>query len=124
MKLTHQLRRFILTGLVNSAFGYFIFVCGFELLGLSHFWAVVLSYVVATTFSYLMFRTFVFTTGDRSWRSFMRFIPTYIFLFSVNVTSMHVLVDILDWNALVAQAVVIAGCAALSFIINRIFVFK
>ena len=124
MKLTHQLKRFILAGLVNSGLGYFIFVCGFKLIGLSHFWSVVLSYVVGTTFSYLMFRTFVFTTGDRSWRSFARFIPTYVVLFIINVTSMHILVDLFGWNALVAQAIVIAGCAALSFIFNRVFVFK
>jgi putative flippase GtrA len=124
MKLTHQLKRFILTGLVNTGFGYFIFVCSLELLGLTHFWSVVMSYVVGMTFSYVMFRAFVFTEGSRSWRSFARFIPTYVVLFVINITTMHVLVDLFGWNALVAQALVIGGCAVLSFIGNRVFVFK
>jgi putative flippase GtrA len=124
MKILHQLQRFILTGIINTLVGYAIYAFGVVVLGWSYFWSVVLSYVVGVTFSYFMFRRFVFTTGDRSWRSYMRFIPTYIVLFIINVSAMFILVDIRNWNKLLAQAVVVVFCAALSFIINRIFVFK
>ena len=124
MKLTHQIRRFLLTGSINTGLGYLVYACGVVVFGLSYFWSVVLSYVIGVTFSYFMFRTFVFTTGDRGWRSYMRFIPTYVFLFVVNIVALHVLVDIADWNKLLAQAFVVPLCAALSFVINRSFVFK
>ena len=124
MKLTHQIKRFIFTGSINTIFGYLVYACGVVVFGLSYFWSVVLSYVIGVTFSYLMFRAHVFTTGERGWRSYMRFIPTYIVLFFINIIALHILVDIADWNKLVAQAVVVPGCAVLSFIINKIFVFK
>jgi putative flippase GtrA len=124
MKLTHQLQRFLITGSINSGFAYFIYVFSVLVLHLPYFWAVILSWCLGVLFSYTMFRTFVFTDGDRSWRSFRRFIPTYVFLLGVNIISMHILVDLAHWNSLIAQAVVIAGCAVMSFIFNRIFVFK
>jgi len=124
MKLTHQLKRFIFTGSINSGFSYLMYAFCVLCLHLPYFWAVVVSWCLGVTFSYLMFRTFVFTDGDRSWRSFRRFIPTYIFLLAVNIIAMHVMVESLQWNNLIAQAFSIAGCAVLSFIFNRIFVFK
>ena len=124
MKLTHQLVRFLITGGINTLFGYLVYACGVVVFGLSYFWAIVLSYVVGVTFSFFMFRAFVFTTGDRGWRSYTRFIPTYVVIFAANVAALHILVDLAGWNKLLAQAVVVPGCAVLSFIFNRIFVFK
>jgi len=124
MKLTHQLQRFLVTGSVNTVFGYLVYVYGIVILHLDYFWAVLLSYIVGVTFSYIMFRTFVFLEGERGWRSYARFIPTYVVLFIVNTLALYVLVDMADWNKLIAQAVVVPACAVLSFIINRIFVFK
>ncbi|MBI3441656.1 MAG: GtrA family protein [Proteobacteria bacterium] len=124
MKIFHQLGRFIATGVINTVLGYLVYAFGIVVLGWTYFWSVVLSYAIGVTFSYFMFRTFVFTSGDRGWRSYARFIPTYIALFWVNVGCMFVLVDILGWNKLVAQAAVLVFCAALSFVINRTFVFK
>jgi len=124
MKLTYQLQRFIVTGLVNTGFAYFFYVICDHFLKLDYFWAVVVSWCIGVCFSYMMFRTFVFTEGDRSWRSFKRFIPTYVFLLVVNIICMHILVGELHWNSLLSQALVVPFCAGLSFIINRIFVFK
>ena len=124
MKLTHQLKRFLLTGSINTAFGYLMYVFAIIALDFSYFWSVVFSWCIGVVFSYVMFRSFVFTDGDRSWRTFRRFLPTYVVLLAVNLLAMHILVGDLDWNKLLAQAFVVPLCAALSFIINRIFVFK
>ena len=124
MNFSHQLKRFIFTGIVNSGFAYFIYVVCDHFLKLGYLWSVIISWCLGVCFSYMMFRTFVFTEGDRSWRSFARFIPTYVFLLIVNIIGMHILVDIAHWNSLISQAIVIPGCAVLSFFINRIFVFK
>jgi putative flippase GtrA len=124
MKLTHQLKRFLITGSINTGFAYLMYVFGVVVLEFSYFWSVVFSWCLGVIFSYIMFRAFVFTEGDRSWRSFGRFLPTYVALLAVNLAVMHVLVGIEDWNKLLAQAFVVPVCAVLSFIINRIFVFK
>lgn len=124
MKLTQQLIRFLLTGAVNTAVGYAIYAFGIIVLNFSYFWSVVLSYVIGVSFSYVMFSTFVFTAGERGWRSYRRFVPTYVFLFFVNEAMLYALVDHAGLNKLLAQAVVVPVCAALSFVINRLFVFR
>lgn len=124
LSLSSQIKRFVLTGGVNTVFGYLVYAFGILVLSLSYFWAVVLSYVIGVSFSYVMFRAFVFTSGERGWRSYARFIPTYVLLLAINIIALHVLVDLAGWNKLAAQAVIVPCCAALSFVINRIFVFK
>lgn len=124
MKLSHQLQRFIVTGLVNTAFSYSVYVLFDAAFHWSYFWAATAAWCVGVCFSYMMFRAFVFTEGDRSWRSFKRFLPTYVFLLVINLIGLHILVSWLHWNELLAQAFMVAFCSGLSFIINRLFVFK
>ena len=124
MKLTHQIKLFLMTGSINTAVGYAIYAAGIVFFNLSAFFAVVWSYVLGVTFSYFMFRAFVFTEGERGWKSYAKFIPTYVTLFIINEALLFVLVNIESWNKLLAQAVVVPICAALSFVINRVFVFK
>ncbi len=123
--LSRQLLRFLVTGGVNTLFGYLVYVGGIMLFNLHYFWAVMWSYIIGTTFSFATFRAFVFTDGERGiLKSYLRFIPTYIALFLVNEALLFVFVDVVGWNKLAAQAGVIPLCAALSFVINKIFVFK
>lgn len=124
MKLSRQIWLFLVTGGVNTVVGYLIYAFGVVALNLSYFWAVVLSYVVGVSFSFATFRAFVFTAGERSFRSYPRFILTYVFLLGVNILALHVLVDLAGVGKLLAQALAIPVCAALSFLINRFFVFK
>lgn len=119
-----QIARFIVTGGINTVFGYLVYALGVTVLKMSYTEAVTFSYVIGVSFSYIMFRTFVFTGGDRSWRSFSRFIPTYVVLLFINMAALAVLVDHLGMNKLLAQAIIVPFCAALSFIINRLFIFK
>ncbi len=123
--LSRQMLRFLMTGGVNTLFGYFVYVCGIVLFNLHYFWAVMWSYIIGTTFSFVTFRAFVFTGGGRGLlQSYLRFIPTYIALFVINEILLFAFVDVMNWNKLIAQAGVIPVCAALSFVINKIFVFK
>ena len=124
MTLTRQIKRFIITGAINTVFGYLVYAACVTLFDMSYFSSVVISYIVGVTFSYTTFRTFVFTTGERGWQSYARFIPTYIVLLIINILALYVLVDIAGWHKLVAKAVIVPCCAAISFIMNRIFVFK
>jgi len=124
IKLTHQLKRFIVTGIGNTVFGYLVYAFIIIVFDLSYFWALILTYSIGITFSFTTFRAFVFTDGDRGWRSYIRFILTYVGLLIVNIVALHILVDIQGIHKLIAQLFVIPFCAAISFIINRIFVFK
>jgi putative flippase GtrA len=123
-QITNQLRRFLFIGGINTAFGYAIYAACRLTLDIPYFLAVAVSWSLGVIFSYLTFRTFVFTEGDRSWRTFKKFLPTYVALLVFNELLLFILVGIAGWNDLIAQGVAVIGCAVLSFIINRIFVFK
>jgi putative flippase GtrA len=124
MKLSRKIKRFLATGAVNTLVGYLIYAIGAMVFGLSYFWAVAASYVIGVSFSYLTFRTFVFAAGDRSLRSYPRFISAYVFLWAANVALLYVLVDVAGLHKLLAQAIAIGPVAALSFALNQVFVFR
>ena len=124
MTLFSQIARFVITGSINTIFGYMVYVFGILVLDMTYVQAVLLAYVLGTTFSYLMFRAFVFTVGDRGWKSYARFMPVYIVMLLLNLFTMHILVDLMNWNKFLAQALVAGVCAVLSFTLNRAFIFK
>lgn len=121
--LSRQIKRFLATGSVNTAFSYLAYAGAILLLHVSDFWAVIESWCLGVVFSYFTFSTFVFSGGGRGWRSFKRFLPTYVALLCFNEAALKLLVSHFGWNDLLAQAPVMVLCAALSFILNRIFVF-
>ena len=123
-QLTNQIRRFIITGGINTAFSYIMYVVAVLFLHMTYYWAVTFSWCLGVTFSYLMFRTFVFTSGDRSWQTFKKFLPIYVVLLIFNEIALFALVHFMDWNKLIAQAILLPTIAALSFVLNRLFVFK
>jgi putative flippase GtrA len=122
--LHRQVARFLVTGGINAVFAYVMYAVGARLLGMSYMAAQVFSWCLGVTFSFCMFRAFVFTAGDRSFRAFSRFLPTYVILLIVSLSMMKVMVGVLAWNDLIAQAIVIPVCAVLSFFFNRIIVFR
>lgn len=120
----HQTLRFIGVGGINTVFAYLVYAFMAGVLDMGAQRALLLSWMVSVTFSYLTFRLFVFTDGDRSFKTYLRFIPLYAALLAINALALTVLVDMAGWNKLVAQAVIVPCCAALSFIANRAFVFR
>lgn len=124
ISLLWKIRRFIITGIVNTIFGYLAYVVGVKLIHLNYTGALVFSYILGVTFSYLTFRTFVFEDHGTKKQSYSKFILTYVAIFVFNWSALHFLVSILYWNELWAQILLVPCCAAISFIINNIFVFK
>jgi putative flippase GtrA len=122
--LPRQLARFILTGGVNTVFAYLVYVFMAGTLDIPYLSALLFSWAIGVAFSYSTFRAFVFTDGSRSFKTFARFLPTYIFLLILNLSTLYIFVDIEKWDKLAAQALIVPFCAALSFIINRLFVFR
>lgn len=122
--LAAQMGRFLVTGGVNTVFGYVIYALGAGVLDFAYAPALLLSYAIGIPFSYMTFRAFVFTGGDRSFATFARFLPTYGVLLVFNLVALHAAVDILGWHKLIAQAVIVPVCAAISFVCNRLFVFR
>lgn len=122
--LQRQVARFIVTGGANTVFAYLVYAAFAVIFGMGYAQALLFSWCIGVLFSYLTFRAFVFTGGARGLGTFARFLPTYVVLLGINMAALHVLVAWMGWHKLLAQAVIVPFCAALSFVINRLFVFR
>lgn len=112
--------RFLLVGGLNTAFGYGVYAL-LILLGVPYPLAVFLSTAAGVLFNFKTYGTLVF--GSRDNRLLGRFIAVYALIYVLNLIP-------LAWakrngvSLIVAGAVVALPMAAISFVLNRRFVFR
>jgi putative flippase GtrA len=112
--------RFLAVGVLNTAFGYCVFVGG-VLLGLPAPAALGAAYVLGVLFNFLSTGKLVFDRLDA--RALPRFIGAYLLVYAVNLGALAVLVRA-GLHEFTAQAIALPFMAALSFVIFRSFVFR
>jgi putative flippase GtrA len=111
--------RFLLTGLLNTAFGYGVFSL-LILAGLAYPLATLLSTTAGILFNFKSYGTLVFGNSDH--RLLWRFVAVYAICYGVNMIP-------LAWaqrhgvSLLLTGAVIALPMAGLSFLLNRRFVF-
>lgn len=111
---------FVLTGAVNTVFGYGVFAIGIYI-GLPYWLALVLSTILGIIFNFKTIGNFVFKSRDNS--KFFKFLMVYIILYVVNL----LLIDlgmILGLNAYTSGFISLFPVALLSFMLNKKLVFK
>lgn len=112
--------RFLLVGGLNTAFGYGVYAL-LILLGVPYPLAVFLSTSMGVLFNFKTYGTLVF--GSRDNRLLWRFIAVYALIYVLNLIP-------LAWakrngvSLIVAGAIVALPMAAISFVLNRRFVFR
>ena len=119
MQLNTTLIRYLLIGMVNTAFGYSMFAL-LIYFGLHYAVAVFLSTLAGIFFNFRTFGRFVFKQTD--WRLIWRFMGVYGFLYLVNIGCIFVLMMYID-NLYAANAVALVLIASLGFVLNRSFVY-
>lgn len=112
--------RYLLVGALNTAFGYGVFAL-LVLLGLPYPLAVFLSTTAGVLFNFKTYGTLVFGSHDN--RRIGRFFAVYALCYAINLIP-------LEWakrngvSLLVTGAAIALPMAALSFALNRRFVFR
>lgn len=119
-----ELGRFLVVGIVNTAFGYGIFWLGLHALGLSAPVSNALSYAISLCLSFVLTRTFVFRdNGKRSGGAAWRFIAAFAIAFAVNQAVLWILLR-LSLRAEIAQLCAMASYTIVFFGLNKFFVFQ
>jgi putative flippase GtrA len=115
--LRGEVWRFLLGGLVNTAFFYGVYY----LLNLAiHYQpAYAIAYVAGVFFSYWLNSRWVFHTA-MSWKSFLAFPLVYVVQYGVGAALMYVLVARLGLSESLAPVLVIAANVPLSFVMTRL----
>lgn len=118
--IAHRPFRFLVVGVVNTAFAYSIFLAGLAL-GLWPTPALIVSNILGVTFNF--FTVGMLTFGSRDVGRAPAFYLAYAFLFVVNAVSLKIAVAF-GARPAIAQAALVLPLAALSYIIQRDLVFR
>lgn len=115
-----QAMRFVVTGGVNTAFGYGIYAACIYL-GAGYAIASGVSIVCGVLFSYKTTSTLVFGRGYRG--SLARYIGSYAIVYAFSVLILAVM-DAYGINPYLAGVLAAPPCAVLSFALLKLFVFR
>ena len=118
--------RFLAVGGWNTVFGYSCFAGLYFVtsrLGLHYLVAAVLSNFVAVANAYVCYKWFVFKTKGNYLREYLRFNLAYAGLFFFNLAALPLLVNAARLSPLIAQAIVMAVSAAISYVLHNYFSF-
>lgn len=118
--LKQQVIRFIAVGVVNTLFGYGIYVL-LIYLGLNYMIAVLFATVAGVLFNFKTIGRYVFKSTDSS--LLLKFIIVYTIIYGIN-TGLIWLFSLWNIDYYTAGFLAIVPCAAISFILNKLFVFQ
>ncbi len=118
--LKQQALRFLATGLLNTLVGYGLYAV-FLFFGLNYTLSLTLATILGVLFNFKTIGKLVFGSNDN--KLIFKFILVYVITFIANLLLIKTLVK-LDLSAYVAGIIVIIPLAAVSFTLNKYFVFK
>lgn len=118
--------RFGLVGVVNTVFGYGVFIALQMTLGTVTHYLVVLgvSHVLGVLEAYVLQRWLVFRAVGHWWRDLARFWSVYLVSLGVNALALPLLVEVLNMQVIPAQGVVILASALGTYFAHRSFSFR
>ncbi|MBY0433311.1 MAG: GtrA family protein [Cyclobacteriaceae bacterium] len=119
--LDKQFIKFLLTGGLNTAFGYALFALCNLIIGNAYL-AIILSTIIGVIFNFKTYGKFVFNSNDHS-RVF-RFCGVYLLLIVLQMLSLKTLKLIGIDNSYLAGLIIVIPLAGLSFFLMRKFVFS
>ena len=118
--LKKEIVSFILVGILNTIFGYLLYSL-FIYLGLGYILAVFLATIFGMMFNYRTIGKFVFNAKNKN--SAIKFILVYVVVFLVNISVIKIFKDY-GFDNYIAGLIAIFPASVVSFILNKIYVFK
>lgn len=113
--------KFILVGILNTAFGYSLFAL-FIFLNIHYSLAVFLSTVLGVLFNFKTIGKLVFDSHDNS--LIFRFIAVYVLLYLINISCLWFFKISGFENMYINGVVLLTPLAVVSFVLNKKFVFR
>jgi putative flippase GtrA len=113
--------RFLLTGVINTVFGYSVFAA-LLFFKAQYLVALLLATVAGVIFNYFSFGRMVF--NNHGWSVFTKFVVAYSLIYGVNAVLLGSLTEILHVNPYVGQIVCIPISVVLGWILMNFWVYK
>lgn len=126
--LADQRIRFLMVGGVNTVVGYAIFAAlTYWVLAdvpFGYLISLIISYAIAITLAFVLYRRFVFPVKGNVVRDFLRFVSVYAVAIGANILALPALVEVVGLHPLPAQAIVLVVTTILSFVGHKYFSFR
>ena len=124
--LALEIVRFGLVGIVNTAFGYGLFVALELSFGRVMYYLVilVLSNLVGIVQAYALQRWLVFRFTGGWWAGLLRFSTVYLVAFFVNLALLPLLVEVAHVSVIPAQGIALVIQALGTYVAHRLFTFR
>lgn len=119
--IKRQAVKFLLVGILNTAFGYGLFAL-FIYLGLYYPFAVLFSTILGVLFNFKTIGKLVFGSSDNG--LIFRFILVYIITYFLNIFFLWLFKWLGFDNMYINGFVLLIPLAAVSFLLNKFFVFR
>ena len=120
MKIDWLFVKFILVGILNTAFGYLVFAA-LLYFGLHYTLAVVLSTIAGVIFNFKTTGTLVFKNNNN--KLIFKFVAVYALTCIIGIMVLR-LAELVNVNLYLAGMVSTGICAIIAFILNKNWVFK
>ena len=118
--LKKQIVNFLIVGIVNTIFGYSVYAILISQ-GFNYVISVLLATIMGILFNFKTIGKFVFQSHDNS--LILKFFFVYFIVFIVNISIIK-LFKINGLNDYLSGAIAIVPSAIISFILNKVYVFK
>lgn len=119
-KLDYTFIRFVLVGIVNTAFGVGLY-CLLVYFGISYRLSVLFSTVLGVLFNFKTIGVFVFKNKDN--RLLFRFVASYIIVYFVNIGVIYLFLCLTSLGEYLAGIMATPIVAIISFFLQKKFVF-
>lgn len=117
-----RVHKFVLTGLLNTVFGYSVYA-GLVYCGSPYHLALLIATIAGVIFNYFSFGSIVFGTRA-SLPIFVKFVVAYAVVYCINVLGLRTLTDTLQINPYAAQAICVPLNVALSWLLMNHWVYR
>ena len=121
-RINPQIIKFILTGIINTIFGYSVYA-GLIFIKIPYFFALLIATIFGVIFNYFSFGKLVFSQKS-NWWVFIKFITAYTIIYLNNVLLLRLLTLEFSMNPYLGQAICVPISVVLSWIIMNIWVYK
>lgn len=120
--LSKKVIRFLISGGVNTAFGYCCFAVLMFFTGEKEI-SVTLNLIISIFFNYNMSSHFVFQDKSINLRKILKFYAVYFITYPLNLLHLYVTVDIFGWNVYLSQFTTLLYMPLINFILQKNFIF-
>ena len=126
--LRDQRVAFLLVGGVNTLLGFGLYsaftLWVFHDVYLGYTLSLIVSYAIAITVAFVLYRRFVFRVTGHVVRDFVRFVAVYAVSIAINLVALPILVEFVGVPPILAQAIILVITTVVSFVGHRSFSFR